>query len=71
METRGTRMGLGVWAVLVLLFLYIPIAIIVLYAFNGSNVQSWPIAGLTTKWCSAPHESATATSVLFSSSTWP
>jgi putative spermidine/putrescine transport system permease protein len=52
MAGRGTRIGLGVWAVLVLLFLYIPIAIIVLYAFNGSNVQSWPIAGLTTKWFS-------------------
>jgi putative spermidine/putrescine transport system permease protein len=51
-ERRGTRIGLGVWAVLVLLFLYVPIAIIVLYAFNGSNVQSWPIAGLTTKWFS-------------------
>jgi putative spermidine/putrescine transport system permease protein len=36
----------------VLAFLYIPIMIICLYAFNSSNVQSWPIAGLTTKWFS-------------------
>src|SRR5258708_9343087 len=50
METRGTRIGLGVWVVLVLAFLYIPIVVICLYAFNSSNVQSWPIAGLTTKW---------------------
>ena len=35
-----------------LAFLYIPIAVICLYAFNSSNVQSWPIAGLTTKWFS-------------------
>ena len=35
-----------------LAFLYIPIALICLYAFNSSNVQSWPIAGLTTKWFS-------------------
>ena len=52
METRGTRIGLGVWVALVLAFLYIPIAVICLYAFNSSNVQSWPIAGLTTKWFS-------------------
>jgi putative spermidine/putrescine transport system permease protein len=49
-ETRGTRIALGVWVALVLAFLYVPIAVICLYAFNESNVQSWPIAGLTTKW---------------------
>ena len=31
MEGLGTRIGLRVWAVLVLLFLFVPIAIIVLY----------------------------------------
>jgi putative spermidine/putrescine transport system permease protein len=51
-ESRATRIGLGVWVTLVLAFLYIPIMIICLYAFNASNVQSWPIAGLTTKWFS-------------------
>src|SRR3954454_4840924 len=52
MESRATRIALGVWVALVLAFLYVPIAIICLYAFNSSNVQSWPIAGLTTKWFS-------------------
>jgi putative spermidine/putrescine transport system permease protein len=52
MESRGTRIGLGVWVALVLAFLYIPIGLICLYAFNSSNVQSWPIPGLTTKWFS-------------------
>ncbi|MGH3003928.1 MAG: ABC transporter permease [Gaiellaceae bacterium] len=52
METRGTRIGLRIWAALVLAFLYVPIVVICLYAFNRSNVQSWPIAGLTTKWFS-------------------
>src|ERR671935_2812411 len=52
METRATRIALGVWVALVLLFLYVPTAIICLYAFNSSNVQSWPIAGLTTRWFS-------------------
>jgi putative spermidine/putrescine transport system permease protein len=52
MESRLTRIGLGVWVALVLAFLYIPIFLICLYAFNESNVQSWPIPGLTTKWFS-------------------
>jgi putative spermidine/putrescine transport system permease protein len=50
MESRRTRIALGVWVALVLVFLYLPIALICLYAFNRSNVQSWPIPGLTTKW---------------------
>ncbi|HET7136831.1 MAG TPA: ABC transporter permease [Gaiellaceae bacterium] len=52
MESRGTRIGLGIWVALVLAFLYVPIVIICLYAFNKSNVQSWPIPGLTTRWFS-------------------
>ena len=50
MERRSTRVALWVWVVLVVAFLYVPIGVICLYAFNSSNVQSWPIAGLTTKW---------------------
>ncbi len=52
MEGRLTRMGLGLWVALVLAFLYVPIAIICLYAFNPSNVQGWPIGSLSTKWFS-------------------
>jgi len=51
-ETRGTRIGLWIWAVLVFLFLWIPLAIMAVYAFNSSNIQSWPIPGFTTKWFS-------------------
>ena len=53
METRATRFGLWTWTVLVVLFLYAPIGIIVLYAFNSSNIQSWPIAGFSMKWFSS------------------
>ncbi|HJU46813.1 MAG TPA: ABC transporter permease [Gaiellaceae bacterium] len=52
METRGIRIGLWAWAVLVVAFLWVPIVIMGVYAFNESNVQSWPIPGLTTKWFS-------------------
>jgi putative spermidine/putrescine transport system permease protein len=53
METRATRIGLWVWAALVTAFLWIPLAIMAVYAFNSSNIQSWPIPGFTTKWISA------------------
>jgi putative spermidine/putrescine transport system permease protein len=58
-ESRGTRVALGIFTVLVLVFLYVPIALICIYAFNESNVQSWPLTGLTTKWFSpALHDPA-------------
>ena len=52
MLTQRTRIGLWVWAVVVVAFLWIPIVIMGLYAFNSSNVQSWPIPGFTTHWIS-------------------
>jgi putative spermidine/putrescine transport system permease protein len=50
METRATRIGLWAWGALVVAFLWIPLGIMALYAFNSSNIQSWPIPGFTTKW---------------------
>jgi putative spermidine/putrescine transport system permease protein len=50
METRPVRIALRSWAVLVMLFLYIPVGVIFLYAFNPSVLQSWPITGLSTRW---------------------
>ena len=39
MEGFWTRMALRVWAMLILLFLFIPILMIFLYAFNQSNID--------------------------------
>jgi putative spermidine/putrescine transport system permease protein len=50
METRAARIGLAGWTVLVVLFLWTPLLIIGLYAFNSSNIQDWPIPGLSLKW---------------------
>ena len=50
MESRATRVVLWIWVALLLLFLFIPIALIFVYAFNTSNIESWPIPGLTLKW---------------------
>ncbi|MGD0593606.1 MAG: ABC transporter permease [Acidimicrobiales bacterium] len=52
MESRGLRIGLRIWVIAVLLFLYVPIALIILYAFNRPIVESWPISSLTLHWFS-------------------
>jgi putative spermidine/putrescine transport system permease protein len=50
METTWTRLALRIWMALVLAFLFAPILIIMLYAFNTSTIQSWPLPGFTFKW---------------------
>ena len=50
MESTWTRLALRIWVALVLAFLFVPILIIMLYAFNTSTIQSWPIPGFTFKW---------------------
>jgi putative spermidine/putrescine transport system permease protein len=50
MERRGTRLALGFWTVLVIAFLWLPLALIGIYAFNSSRIQSWPIPGWTLHW---------------------
>ncbi len=50
MEGRAGRYGLALWSLFVVLFLWVPLGIILVYAFNTSNIQSWPIPGFTLKW---------------------
>jgi putative spermidine/putrescine transport system permease protein len=50
MESRAARIGLWIWTGLVVAFLWIPLVLIGVYAFNSSNVQSWPIPGWTVHW---------------------
>jgi putative spermidine/putrescine transport system permease protein len=50
MNARMGRAALALWSLLVVLFLWIPLAIILIYAFNTSNIQSWPIPGFTLRW---------------------
>src|SRR6201995_5819291 len=50
MESRGLRFALRIWVVLVLAFLFIPIVLIVLYAFTSSNIESWPISHFSLHW---------------------
>src|SRR5215467_2407158 len=52
MEGRVTRAVLVVWTICVLLFLFLPIATIILFAFDRSSIQSWPIRHYTLHWFS-------------------
>jgi putative spermidine/putrescine transport system permease protein len=50
------RWLLRIATVLGFLFLYIPIAVIALYAFNAQRVQAWPIQAYSTEWFTAALE---------------
>ena len=53
------------WVVGVLLFLFMPIATIVLFAFDRSTVQSWPIQNFTTHWFSVAWDDPAVRSALW------
>ena len=50
MESKGLRVALRIWVALVLAFLFLPIVFIVVYAFNKSNIESWPISHFSLHW---------------------
>ena len=48
--SAGTRWMLRLGTALTLAFLYLPLIVIGLYAFNERRVQTWPIPGFTVEW---------------------
>jgi putative spermidine/putrescine transport system permease protein len=48
--SRSARILLRIGTGLTLAFIYVPLALIILYAFNESRIQTWPIPGLTLEW---------------------
>ena len=64
MRGRG-RIALGVWTVAVVAFLWLPILIILTYAFNGSVLQTWPIKSWTLHWFHAAWNDPEARSSLW------
>jgi len=65
METRASRVGFGVWSFLVICFLWIPLIVIALYAFNKATIQSWPIADWTVHWFSVAWHNSEVRSALW------
>ncbi len=49
-ETRSVRIALRLSTILVLAFIYLPIVVLAIYAFNTSRIQAWPPAGFTLNW---------------------
>jgi len=48
--SRTARVLLRIGTGITLLFLYVPLAVILLYAFNSRRTLKWPIPGLTFEW---------------------
>ena len=49
-ESRVARLLLGLGAAATLAFIYGPLVVIGLYAFNANVTQGWPIDDFSTKW---------------------
>jgi putative spermidine/putrescine transport system permease protein len=47
---RGTRLTLTIVSLLILFFVYFPIALIFIYAFNTATTPTWPPQGFTLHW---------------------
>src|SRR3990172_8396608 len=47
---RMQRLVFGGTSALVVVFLSLPLLLIVLYAFNETNINSWPFPGFSTRW---------------------
>src|SRR4249919_1317879 len=50
MEPRPVRIAIRIAALLVMLFLYLPLIVIGLNAFGSSKIPSWPVTSFTTHW---------------------
>src|SRR5262245_56573552 len=49
-EGRLTRIALRVVTAGTLAFIYVPLIVIAVYAFNDSITQGWPLSGFTLDW---------------------
>jgi putative spermidine/putrescine transport system permease protein len=48
--SRPTRIALRIATAIVMAFIYVPLILIAIYAFNQDIVQTWPLPGLTLHW---------------------
>jgi len=49
-ESRATKLALKIATGIVLAFIYVPLIILAIYAFNPSRIQAWPPTGFTFHW---------------------
>jgi putative spermidine/putrescine transport system permease protein len=66
-ESRGTRILLRVATLAVLSFIYLPLVVIGIYAFNASTNQAWPLPGFSLQWFERAFEQSGVRDALFTS----
>jgi len=49
-ESTAVRLALRIASSLVLAFLYLPLVVLAIYAFNDSRIQAWPPVGFSLRW---------------------
>jgi putative spermidine/putrescine transport system permease protein len=49
-EPRFVRIALRIATIAVLSFIYLPIVVLIIYAFNSSRIQTWPPTSFTLQW---------------------
>ena len=64
---RSGRAALSTYFGLLLVFLYAPLVVLVIFAFNSGNIPSLPIKSFSTKWFSTAFSDTTLTSALLRS----
>ena len=64
---KGQGRGLQVYAVFYLLFLYAPIILLPLFAFNSGTIIAFPLQGFTTDWFAQMWANATLRTALTNS----
>jgi putative spermidine/putrescine transport system permease protein len=48
--SRGTKIALSIFAIIVFGFVYIPLSVVLINSFNAGETLSWPPSGLSIKW---------------------
>lgn len=64
---RGKGVGLFLYAILYLAFLYVPVLFLPLFSFNNSMFIAFPLSGFTTQWYSQLWADAAVSQALFNS----
>jgi putative spermidine/putrescine transport system permease protein len=64
-RTTENLLRVGVW--ITLAFIYIPLIVVAIYAFNGGTTFKWPLESLTTEWFPKAFENQGARDALFTS----
>ncbi|GDX33013.1 spermidine/putrescine ABC transporter permease [Actinomycetes bacterium] len=48
--SRGTKIALSIFAIIVFGFVYVPLSVVLINSFNAGETLSWPPSGLSIQW---------------------